>query len=74
MSICVEEGAPAFAVGLALKENWRRFALLLLVNAFVGMECAEDKRSYALLRQLLEYAYCLVRLVSTCCGSSVRHR
>src|SRR3954449_7800856 len=28
--------APASSVQLGLKENWRQFALLLLVNAFVG--------------------------------------
>jgi hypothetical protein len=27
---------PAHAVRLGLKENWRQFSLLVLVNAFVG--------------------------------------
>ncbi len=30
------EGRPPPSVRLGLKENWRRFALLVLVNAFVG--------------------------------------
>jgi hypothetical protein len=36
MNIGVEDGAAASAVKLGLKQNWRQFALLLLVNAFVG--------------------------------------
>src|SRR3954464_6528566 len=29
-------GAAPYSIRLGLKENWRQFALLLLVNAFVG--------------------------------------
>src|SRR5919202_2397773 len=32
----VIRGAPSQGVRLGLKENWRQFALLVLVNAFVG--------------------------------------
>jgi hypothetical protein len=36
MNIGIEDGAAAFAVKLGLTQNWSQFALLLLVNAFVG--------------------------------------
>ena len=36
MNIGIEDGAVASAVKLGLTQNWRQFALLLLVNAFVG--------------------------------------
>jgi hypothetical protein len=32
----VTRGAPSTRVRLGLKENWRQFAMLVLVNAFVG--------------------------------------
>lgn len=34
MASSVASGAPAIRLGL--KENWRQFSLLVLINAFVG--------------------------------------
>ena len=41
----IAAGAAASGVRLGLRENWPQFALLVLINAFVGAMVGIERRS-----------------------------